>query len=452
MDKYIDNGELTAVGESVVGQVRSANEDFCGYLSTVNGELFVVCDGMGGHVGGAEASKTAVSYIIKTLAEQQYDDIAVAIHNALITANRAVYEKGRMNPALAGMGTTACVLVVRDGKAWIAHVGDSRIYLFTARDKTLHRITKDHSFVQSQVDLGLLDDRDAENHPRKNVILKALGIREELNVDVAQMPVLPSDGDVFLICSDGLSGMIDDTYIEDVLANNPDVETALGILIDSANAPGKGTDNITTQLIKIKGVQREQSEFVDYNPLWRRQAIVNMPTLDFGDNTPVMPVPKKKKSKAWIWILLGIIGLLILVGAGTWAFFSLKDRNKNTEPTLEEQIEQLNAEINNMNIQKASLENRFKEIQEDIKSLDNEVQSAKSYIQELKDTPQESKNALLADWEAELKTMRDDSTKVQSEIESLKSRLKEKESQLQEKQKEANAAKPGNNTSKEGGK
>lgn len=336
MDKYIDNGELTAVGESVVGQVRSANEDFCGYLSTVNGELFVVCDGMGGHVGGAEASKTAVSYIIKTLAEQQYDDIAVAIHNALITANRAVYEKGRMNPALAGMGTTACVLVVRDGKAWIAHVGDSRIYLFTARDKTLHRITKDHSFVQSQVDLGLLDDRDAENHPRKNVILKALGIREELNVDVAQMPVLPSDGDVFLICSDGLSGMIDDTYIEDVLANNPDVETALGVLIDSANAPGKGTDNITTQLIKIKGVQREQSEFVDYNPLWRRQAIVNMPTLDFGDNTPVMPVPKKKKSKAWIWILLGIIGLLILVGAGTWAFFSFKDRNKNTEPTLEQ--------------------------------------------------------------------------------------------------------------------
>ena len=336
MDKYIDNGELTAVGESVVGQVRSANEDFCGYLSTVNGELFVVCDGMGGHVGGAEASKTAVSYIIKTLAEQQYDDIAVAIHNALITANRAVYEKGRMNPALAGMGTTACVLVVRDGKAWIAHVGDSRIYLFTARDKTLHRITKDHSFVQSQVDLGLLDDRDAENHPRKNVILKALGIREDLNVDVAQMPVLPSDGDVFLICSDGLSGMIDDTYIEDVLANNPDVETALGILIDSANAPGKGTDNITTQLIKIKGVQREQSEFVDYNPLWRRQAIVNMPTLDFGDNTPVMPVPKKKKSKAWIWILLGIIGLLILVGAGTWAFFSFKDRSKNTEPTLEQ--------------------------------------------------------------------------------------------------------------------
>jgi len=452
MDKYIDNGELTAVGESVVGQVRSANEDFCGYLSTVNGELFVVCDGMGGHVGGAEASKTAVSYIIKTLAEQQYDDIAVAIHNALITANRAVYEKGRMNPALAGMGTTACVLVVRDGKAWIAHVGDSRIYLFTARDKTLHRITKDHSFVQSQVDLGLLDDRDAENHPRKNVILKALGIREDLNVDVAQMPVLPSDGDVFLICSDGLSGMIDDTYIEDVLANNPDVETALGILIDSANAPGKGTDNITTQLIKIKGVQREQSEFVDYNPLWRRQAIVNMPTLDFGDNTPVMPVPKKKKSKAWIWILLGIIGLLILVGAGTWAYFTLKDRNKNTEPTLQEQIDQLNAEIDNMNIQKDSLENCFKEIQEDIKSLDKEVQSAKSYIQELKDTPQESKNALLADWEAELKTMRDDSTKVQSEIESLKSRLKEKESQLQEKQKEANAAKPGNNTSKEGGK
>lgn len=442
MDKYIDNGELTAVGESVVGQVRSANEDFCGYLSTVNGELFVVCDGMGGHVGGAEASKTAVSYIIKTLAEQQYDDIAVAIHNALITANRAVYEKGRMNPALAGMGTTACVLVVRDGKAWIAHVGDSRIYLFTARDKTLHRITKDHSFVQSQVDLGLLDDRDAENHPRKNVILKALGIREELNVDVAQMPVLPSDGDVFLICSDGLSGMIDDTYIEDVLANNPDVETALGILIDSANAPGKGTDNITTQLIKIKGVQREQSEFVDYNPLWRRQAIVNMPTLDFGDNTPVMPVPKKKKSKAWIWILLGIIGLLILVGAGTWAFFSFKDRSKNTEPTLEQQIDQLNAEIE-------SLQNCNKNLRPEIGRLDNRVKVLTETVNNFE--PNES-DSLYIYWQSQLtKSATDlenkinDSTKNYNAIDSLNDIL-------QKKLKETNPAKPGNNVGEEGKK
>lgn len=416
MDKYIDNGELTAVGESVVGQVRSANEDFCGYLSTVNGELFVVCDGMGGHVGGAEASKTAVSYIIKTLAEQQYDDIAVAIHNALITANRAVYEKGRMNPALAGMGTTACVLVVRDGKAWIAHVGDSRIYLFTARDKTLHRITKDHSFVQSQVDLGLLDDRDAENHPRKNVILKALGIREDLNVDVAQMPVLPSDGDVFLICSDGLSGMIDDTYIEDVLANNPDVETALGILIDSANAPGKGTDNITTQLIKIKGVQREQSEFVDYNPLWRRQAIVNMPTLDFGDNTPVMPVPKKKKSKAWIWILLGIICLLILVGVGTWAYFTLKDRNKNTEPTLQEQIDQLKKDSTTVSKKLDALTYEINELDEllkkdtsgskDKEAVDDIVKKKKQKLQDAKASEKEQKEKL-AEIISQLKTTRE---------------------------------------------
>ena len=342
-----------------------------------------------------------------------------------------------MNPALAGMGTTACVLVVRDGKAWIAHVGDSRIYLFTARDKTLHRITKDHSFVQSQVDLGLLDDRDAENHPRKNVILKALGIREDLNVDVAQMPVLPSDGDVFLICSDGLSGMIDDTYIEDVLANNPDVETALGILIDSANAPGKGTDNITTQLIKIKGVQREQSEFVDYNPLWRRQAIVNMPTLDFGDNTPVMPVPKKKKSKAWIWILLGIICLLILVGAGTWAFFSFKDRNKNTEPTLQEQIDQLNAEIN-------SLQTYYENVlRPEIDSLNKAVSVLTYFKPNAKDL--KDYKALLDKCKTDLKNKRVDSTKVYEKIDSLNVIL-------QTKLNETNPAKPGNNVGEEGKK
>lgn len=387
MNKYIDNNDLKAVGESVVGRVRAANEDFCGYQSTDNGELFVVCDGMGGHVGGAEASKTAVSYIIKTLAEQKYDEIHVALKKALVEANRAVYEKGRQNPSLSGMGTTACILMVKDGKAWIAHVGDSRIYLFTAKDKTLHRITKDHSYVQSLVDLGQLDDRDAESHPRKNVILKALGIKESLSVEVEQMPVLPSDGDIFLICSDGLSGMVDDNCLESILRSNSDIEAALQAMIEDANAPDKGTDNITAQLIQVRNVNREFSEFPDYNPVWRRQMMdTTTKTLDFGWGTQVA-VPRRKRTPVWVWILLGVVSLLLI--AGTSYYFYRMHKAKNESVSIEVQIKTIKEEISDLKSQISNLEEEIKKANEDAEKVKKEAgdigKSRREELQKLND-------------------------------------------------------------------
>lgn len=392
MEKYIDNEELIAVGESLVGRVRSANEDFCGYQSTPNGELFVVCDGMGGHVGGAEASKTAVSYIIKTLAETKYEDIPLALKKALTDANAAVYEKGRQNPSLSGMGTTACVLMVWDGKAWISHVGDSRIYLFTARDKVLHRITKDHSYVQSLVDMGQLDDRDAETHPRKNVILKALGIKENLSVETVQMPVLPSDGDMFLICSDGLSGMVDDDRIECILADNDVIEVALQTLMDEANAPGRGTDNITAQLIRIKGVNREFSEFVDYNPSWRQNRYTAMSTLDF--NLPSAPA-KRKKSRWWLWLLLSLAGVLFVGVAAQVGYLYLKDKTgtkaiERQVETLQKECDNLKEEIKNNNNLIGELEKQetdtFKKTKAHNEARQDEIKGLKAVSEKLQDS------------------------------------------------------------------
>ena len=414
MEKYIDNEELIAVGESLVGRVRSANEDFCGYQSTPNGELFVVCDGMGGHVGGAEASKTAVSYIIKTLAETKYEDIPLALKKALTDANAAVYEKGRQNPSLSGMGTTACVLMVWDGKAWISHVGDSRIYLFTARDKVLHRITKDHSYVQSLVDMGQLDDRDAETHPRKNVILKALGIKENLSVETVQMPVLPSDGDMFLICSDGLSGMVDDDRIECILADNDVIEVALQTLMDEANAPGRGTDNITAQLIRIKGVNREFSEFVDYNPSWRQNRYTAMSTLDFNLQS-AQPV-KRKKSRWWLWTLLSIVGALFIGAAAYVAYLNLKDMTG--AKAIERQIEALQNDINNLN-------EVIKQNDKEIKDLEKEEQNTFEKTKAHNEARQ-----------AEIRGLKDVSKELQDSLGRVTDRFNEAKSKLEAMKKE----------------
>lgn len=271
--KYLDNDMLCAVGESIVGRTRAANEDNCGYRITPNGFLFVVCDGMGGHVGGAVASGIAVESIMDFLGRTRYEDVPAAIKDAMEYANIQILGKAKENPELSGMGTTACVLLLENDKAWIAHVGDSRIYLFSKASGTLHRITKDHSFVQGLVDSGQLDDRDAENHPRKNVILKALGLRPDVAVEVAASPVKPAKDDVFLICSDGLSGMLDDDSIEQVLNEDYDIDDILSVLINDANEPGKGKDNITAQLVRIKDSQNPVSSFPDYNPKWRKVKI-----------------------------------------------------------------------------------------------------------------------------------------------------------------------------------
>ncbi|MDR1594872.1 MAG: Stp1/IreP family PP2C-type Ser/Thr phosphatase [Prevotellaceae bacterium] len=255
---------------SNVGLVRKANEDNCGFAQTPNGNLFVVCDGMGGHAGGQVASKIAVDNIMSHLKEKKYADVKQALCDVMQRSNLQILGMAKENPELKGMGTTACILLIQGDEVWIAHAGDSRIYLYVDKEKFLHRITKDHSFVQGLVDSGQIRDEEAENHPQKNIILKALGIKDEVKPTVCNKPVLPAKNDVFLICSDGLSGMIDDTTMESVLRKDVSLADKVNELTELALQNG-GKDNITVQLIQIIESPHGNTELNgnEYTPAWR---------------------------------------------------------------------------------------------------------------------------------------------------------------------------------------
>lgn len=258
----IDNSNIFQ--KDVIGNVRNAQEDSHDIAAcTPNGDVFVVCDGMGGHVGGKQASSIAVKSIIDYLKREKYENPIQALNDALQFANMQILGYAGEHPELKGMGTTACIVLLQNTEAYIAHVGDSRIYLYLGKEKQLHRITKDHSFVQALVDAGQITDEEAEHHPNKNRILKALGIKPELSPSIDQ--VKPKNGDVFLICSDGLSGMITDAKIREVIMQNDNIENKGDTLINLALAAG-GLDNITLELIQVVNSPHQKSVFRSYNP------------------------------------------------------------------------------------------------------------------------------------------------------------------------------------------
>lgn len=238
------------VGKTDVGRKRAANEDNMYNTITQNGLVSVVCDGMGGHVGGATASKIAVSTIIENLNNVYYDDPRIAIGESIDKANRAIIQKTIEQPELAGMGSTCVLLLVRSGKVYIGHVGDSRIYL--VRSKRIVQLTKDHSYVQMLVDCGEITKEQAEHHPRKNEITNALGIPNMSPATVAEDAIIPEAGDCFVLCSDGLSGMVSDDTICKIISRQSEMNAQERVdrLVALANENG-GVDNITIQLVEF---------------------------------------------------------------------------------------------------------------------------------------------------------------------------------------------------------
>lgn len=289
-----------------VGRVRKAQEDSHDIaLKTPNGDVFVVCDGMGGHVGGEKASSLAVENIINHLKDEKYDDPLAALDGALKRANDQILGFAQANPEYKGMGTTACVLLLQSDSAYVAHVGDSRIYLYLGEEKQLHRITKDHSYVQTLVDAEIITDEQAEHHPNKNRILKALGVTSNLQPSFGK--VVPKNGDIFLICSDGLSGMIPDRTIERVLGQNNSLEergeSLINLAMEGETVHPGGQDNCTLELIKIDNSPWKTSKFTSYNPSHKTKNI-----LEVANNG------SKRK-----YITIGIIVLaLLLMAAFLW--------------------------------------------------------------------------------------------------------------------------------------
>lgn len=241
------------------GLVRKQNEDAMDKaFDSPNGDIYVVCDGMGGHAGGVEASNLAVKNILEYLKKEKYQNIVLALEQAIQFANEQVYLTAQNDPSLKGMGTTVTVLVMKDNKFYYAHVGDSRIYLL--HENKLYRITKDHSFVQKLVDQGTITDEEAETHPQKNRLLKALGVAGNVEVEVCESPIMPQAGDMFMLCSDGLSGMVPDPTMRQLLIDKKNtVQQKAEQLVDFAKKGG-GKDNITVQLVEI-----EQSEYAETN-------------------------------------------------------------------------------------------------------------------------------------------------------------------------------------------
>ena len=256
------------VGKTDVGRKRAANEDNMYNVITQNGLVSMVCDGMGGHVGGATASRIAVSAIIENLNNVYYDDPRIAIGESIDRANKAILQKAMEQPELAGMGSTCVLLLVRDGKVYIGHVGDSRIYL--VRSKKIIQLTKDHSYVQMLVDCGEITKEQAEHHPRKNEITNALGIPNMSPATVADDAIIPEAGDCFVLCSDGLSGMVSDNTICKVISRQSEMNAQERVdrLVALANENG-GVDNITVQLVEFSispNVAVSKKEF----PVWAK--------------------------------------------------------------------------------------------------------------------------------------------------------------------------------------
>ena len=232
-----------------VGMVRSGNED--NFFAEADGQrgVFVVADGMGGHAAGEVASEMAVQIVARTLLPLQSvksDHAANLVAQALKDANRAIYERMLAEVDKQGMGTTASVLVMSNEGYLIGQIGDSRIYLL--RDGALTQVTKDHSYVQEQVDAGFLTPEQARYHPYSNVITRCVGASDEVEADIYAGAMKP--GDVFLVASDGLTGMVDDRRLQQLLLARSGPGRIVDALIAEANNRG-GLDNITAIVVQV---------------------------------------------------------------------------------------------------------------------------------------------------------------------------------------------------------
>ena len=213
---------------------------------------------MGGHAAGEVASEMAVdivSHDLSDLNDLEAPDAHAKIARALRDANRAVYERTRTERDKLGMGSTVSALLLSETKFVVAHVGDSRIYL--VRDGQMSQLTKDHSLVQEQVDAGLLTPEQARRHPQSNVITRCIGMADEIEPDVFDGEARV--GDAFLLASDGLTGMVDDRRIQQLLMSKAKPERIVDALIQEANVNG-GNDNITAVVVRVLAVEGNSTD------------------------------------------------------------------------------------------------------------------------------------------------------------------------------------------------
>ena len=247
---------MKLAGKTDVGRVRQENQDDYRAGELPGGAVWaLVCDGMGGAKGGREASQGACN-VIENFFQEQYAQCGAGqeepfLKKALLYANRFVFQKAAHEEALAGMGTTAVCALVRSGNVYLCHAGDSRAYLI--RDGKLTQLTHDHSYVQELVDCGTITVEEAEHHPQKNIITKALGVDYRLEPEFTAAKLKREDR--LLLCTDGLTNMVPVEEMEELLAQCAFYDLP-DRLIEAANAHG-GSDNITALLLAVEPTEVE---------------------------------------------------------------------------------------------------------------------------------------------------------------------------------------------------
>ena len=231
-----------------IGKRRSANQDFVYASDQPVGNLsnmLIVADGMGGHNAGDLASRytveSMVDYIEKAVEKRPIPLLAEAIHHA----NELVVEKAKSDKALEGMGTTVVAATVQENYLYVANVGDSRLYLI---DQEIEQITRDHSLVEEMIRVGELQRKDAKSHPDRNIITRAVGVRTPVKIDFFDIKLEP--GDVILLCSDGLTNMVEDEDILRIVKKSSSLKEAAQRLVTEANKNG-GKDNISVVLAEF---------------------------------------------------------------------------------------------------------------------------------------------------------------------------------------------------------
>ncbi len=230
-----------------IGRKRQLNQDYVFTCVVPLGNLpnlFVVADGMGGHKAGDYASKCTVETIVEEVAKSKKKEPVAILDDAIQTANRLIRKKSLEDENLDGMGTTVVASTYLDGILYVANVGDSRLYVI---GDDIKQITRDHSLVEEMVRMGGIDRAAARNHPDKNIITRAIGAASSVNVDYFEVALKPED--IVLMCSDGLTNMIEDKDILEIVRTEGDLKTKADLLIKTANENG-GKDNIAVLLMQ----------------------------------------------------------------------------------------------------------------------------------------------------------------------------------------------------------
>jgi len=242
---------MTYIKSNIGG--RSENQDFYGSAQTKFGELIIVCDGLGGHNGGRCAAERTVQIIIQEVTKSNETNPTKVLQEAILKANETIWHESNTNISLKGMGTTVAALLITSERAICCHVGDSRVYQLR-KGKVLHR-TSDHALVFDLVRQGKITEEQARLSDKSNVITRSLGIRATVNVEITDN-LSYKTGDRFLLCTDGIWGMIPESQLIEIISEEGNVESVASNLIETINAIGMAfggnQDNLTAALLEME--------------------------------------------------------------------------------------------------------------------------------------------------------------------------------------------------------